>query len=93
MKELHKLMVLNLKLLLLLNDALDACWQKLNQIQQSSFPDFGFSGIDRIYKRDEIKEKAAKEAELIKLAAIEAEKQKQKEAIAARDEFLKTEAD
>lgn len=47
------------KLLMILNESLDACWQKLNQIQNASFLDFGFSGMDKIYTREPSIEKKA----------------------------------
>jgi hypothetical protein len=47
------------KLLMILNESLDACWQKVNQIQNASFLDFGFSGMDKIYTREPSIEKKA----------------------------------
>jgi len=40
------------KILSLINDCLDSCWMKLNQLQQASFPEFGYVGLNPIYTRE-----------------------------------------
>ena len=42
------------KIISLLMDCTDTCWVKLNQLQNASFPDFGFMGIDKIYFKEPV---------------------------------------